>query len=148
MIRGFNHMSVTTRDLDRSLSFYEGVLGLRRLGRGESEAAHLSRIIGFSDVRLRWAELDVGKGQFLELFEYLSPKGTPLTQRTCDPGSLHIAFEIDDLHGTYARLRAEGVLTRSPPVSITSGDWSGAKSLYAVDPDGVTVELVELPRPA
>jgi len=35
---------------------------------------------------------------------------------------------------------------RSEPVEIREdGDWDGVRALYAVDPDGVTVELVERP---
>jgi catechol 2,3-dioxygenase-like lactoylglutathione lyase family enzyme len=145
VIRALNHVSITTGDLDRSLDFYESVLALPLLGRGETDADHLAPITGFPAVRLRWAELDLGGGQILELFQYVVPAGAPLTQRTCDPGSVHIAFETDNLDDTYLRLRAAGVLTRSAPVTIDTGDWADAKSLYAVDPDGVTVELVELP---
>jgi glyoxylase I family protein len=142
MIRALNHVSITTGDLDRSMAFYRDVLGLSRLGVGESDAPHLSVIIGFPEVRLRWAEFGLGNGQLLE---YLVPEGTPLTQRTCDPGSVHIALETDELDAVYARLRAAHIVTRSPPVTVASGDWAGARCLYAVDPNGVTIELVQLP---
>ena len=44
-----------------------------------------------------------------------------------------------------ARLRAAGVTIRSSgPVTIEDdGDWAGATCLYATDPDGFTVELIE-----
>ena len=147
MITALNHVSITTADLDRSLSFYHDLLRLPLIGRGETDADHLRLITGFPEVRLRWAELTLGRGQILELFEYVVPTGERLTQRTCDPGSVHIAFATDDLGSAYARLQAAGTPTRSSPVTISSGDWAGAASLYAVDPDGVTIELVQLPAP-
>jgi catechol 2,3-dioxygenase-like lactoylglutathione lyase family enzyme len=145
-IRGFNHVSVTCADLDRSLTFYVGVLGLVLRGRGETGAGHLAQIIGMSGVRVRWAELEVGNGQpVIELFQYLTPTGEPLIQRTWDPGSVHFAIEVHDIAALYDRLGGAGIVTRSAPVQIADGDWRGVKSLYAVDPDGVTVELLELP---
>jgi catechol 2,3-dioxygenase-like lactoylglutathione lyase family enzyme len=142
-IRGFNHVSVTTEDLDRSLHFYADLLGLTITGTGETAADHLSAIIGMSDVRVKWAELDMGDGQMLELFEYLQPRGTPLRQRTCDPGSVHIALEVNEIDCVHANLAKAGVSMRSSPVEIFTGDWIGTRSLYALDPDGVTVELVQ-----
>src|SRR5262249_55787116 len=136
-----------TEDLDRSLHFYADLLGLTISGRGETAAEHLSAIIGLPDVRVKWAELDVGVGQMLELFEYLQPRGTRLRQQTCDPGSVHIALEVNDIDLVYANLAEAGVSMRSSPVEIITGDWIGTKSLYALDPDGVTVELVQ-PSPA
>lgn len=143
--QGLNHVSVTSADLDRSLDFYGDVLGLRLIARGETDAEHLPTILGFPEVLLRWAELELANDQILELFEYLVPRGTALRQRTCDPGCVHIALEVDDLDRVFAQLRAAGVTTRSGPVTITTGNWAGARCLYALDPDGVTIELVESP---
>ncbi|MGH3430995.1 MAG: VOC family protein [Mycobacteriales bacterium] len=144
-ITGLNHVSITTANLDRALGFYQDLLGLELLGDGEVERPHLDRIIGLGHVRLRWAELDLGSGQILELFQYLEPPGTPLEQRTSDPGSVHLALNVDDIHTIHTRLIAAGVTTRSEPIPIPTGNWAGAWSLYAVDPDGVTIELIQLP---
>jgi catechol 2,3-dioxygenase-like lactoylglutathione lyase family enzyme len=138
-----NHVSVTVQDLDRSLRFYRDLLDLPVLGRGDIAAPHLDRIIGLGPVRLLWAELDLGAGQILELFQYLEPPGQPLEQRTADPGSTHLALNVTDIHQIHARLQQAGVTTRSEPVQIPSGDWAGAWSIYTLDPDGVTVELVQ-----
>lgn len=141
----FNHVSVTTASLDRALDFYAGIVGLTVLGSGETDAEHVRLQTGFPDLRLRWSELSLGRGQVLELFEYLTPRGTPLHARTCDPGCVHFAIEVADLDGLYARLVETGVRTRSEPVLIRTGNWKGAKALYALDPDGVTVEFVQDP---
>jgi catechol 2,3-dioxygenase-like lactoylglutathione lyase family enzyme len=143
--QGLNHVSVTSADLDRSLGFYGGLLGLKVIARGETDAEHLPMILGFPEVRLRWAELELGNDQIFEVFEYLEPRGTTLRQRTCDPGCVHIALQVDDLDRVFADLREAGVTTRSAPVTIATGNWAGARCLYALDPDGVTIELVEPP---
>jgi glyoxylase I family protein len=143
-VAGLDHVSVTVSDLDRSLRFYQELLGLPLLSRGEITAPHLDQIIGLDQpVTLRWAELDLRNGQILELFQYVEPKGEPLVQRTADPGSSHFALRVDDVHQLHARLTESGVTCRSQPVQIPSGDWAGARAVYVLDPDGATVELVQ-----
>lgn len=145
--RLLNHVSVTTADLDRSLGFYRDLLDLPLLDTGWTTSRELQEIIGLGPINLHWAELDLGSGQFLELFEYISPRGHALYSATSDPGSVHIAFTVTEIDSLYDRLRAAGVTTRSAPVELQSGDWKGARALYALDPDGVTVELVQFPVP-
>jgi catechol 2,3-dioxygenase-like lactoylglutathione lyase family enzyme len=146
-IRCLQHVSITTADLDRSLAFWQGLVGLELTGRGEVAAPHLDKILGLGPTRLAWAELDVPGGGMLELFQYLRPEGVPTRPRTCDPGAVHICFETDDLETLVARLREAGVPMRSQgSVEIPSGDWRGWRDIYVEDPDGVTVELSQPPR--
>jgi catechol 2,3-dioxygenase-like lactoylglutathione lyase family enzyme len=141
-----DHVSVTCADLDRSISFYRDVLGLAFLGRGASDGKDLSQITGLPDVRLRWAELDLGGGQLLELLQYTSPVGGAVRQQTNDAGSGHIGLAVDDIDAVYRRLVGAGATVRSEPVEISeAGDWDGVRSVYLLDPDGVTIELVERP---
>lgn len=144
--RCFNHVSVTCADFDRSMAFYRDLVGLPVMSEGEVSSAELERIIGLGEVRLRFAELELGGGGFLELFEYLQPRGESVRSRTCDPGNVHFAFEVDDIDAVHARLRAAGMTTRSEPVTLARGDWRGARVFYSLDPDGVTVEFIEFPQ--
>jgi catechol 2,3-dioxygenase-like lactoylglutathione lyase family enzyme len=142
-----DHVSVTCADLERSIAFYRDGLGLPFLGRGESGEPELSTVSGFPGTEIRWAELDLGGGQLLELLEYVQPRGEPLAQRTCDPGSGHIGLGVEDVGAMHARLVTLGADVRSEPVELTEeGDWNGVRTLYLADPDGVTIELVERPR--
>jgi catechol 2,3-dioxygenase-like lactoylglutathione lyase family enzyme len=146
-IRGLNHVGLTTGDIDGSIRFYGDGLGLKMRGRGEIDSPELSTITGLSDTKLRWAEFYLPGGQILEILEYVSPTGTPLVQRTCDPGSAHFAFEVRGIEALCERLEQQGVTVRSRPVLIDEpGDWEGYRCIYAVDPDGFTVEFVEPPR--
>jgi catechol 2,3-dioxygenase-like lactoylglutathione lyase family enzyme len=145
-IVGVNHVGVTTADIDSSVRFYGDALGLKLRGRGETDSPELSTIIGLPDTKLRWAEFYLPGGQILEILEYVSPTGTPLVQRTCDPGSGHVAYEVRGIQALYDRLLHHGVTVRSDPVRIEEeGDWEGYRCIYAVDPDGFTVEFVERP---
>ena len=112
-VRGLDHVSVTVADLDRSLAFYRDLLGLRVRETGEEEGGQMARIVGFPGVRFRYADVELGDGRILELLQYLEPAGTPRSQRTCDPGSGHIAFLVADIDEAYAELVGAGVTVRS-----------------------------------
>jgi catechol 2,3-dioxygenase-like lactoylglutathione lyase family enzyme len=145
-IVGLDHVGLTTADIDSAVRFYGDGLGLRLRGRGEDDSPELSTIIGLPDTKLRWAEFYLPGGQILEILEYVSPTGTPLVQRTCDPGSGHFAFRVHGIDALYDRLVQRGVTVRSGPVRIEEpGDWEGYRCIYAVDPDGFTVEFLEPP---
>ena len=144
----FNHVSVTCADFERSMAFYHELLGLPIIEQGEvADSPVHNRVIGLGEVRLRYAELDLsdGAGLFLELFEYLEPRGEPVGSRTCDSGNVHFAVTVEDIEATWEKLDAAGVPTRSEPVEVTGGEWAGAKAFYALDPDGVTVEFIQFP---
>jgi catechol 2,3-dioxygenase-like lactoylglutathione lyase family enzyme len=148
-ITGLNHVSVTAADIERSLAFWNRLLGFRILGRGEVAYPYLDEIIGLGPVRLLWAELEIPGtgGAILEIFEYLVPEGRPQDGRTCDPGNVHLCLECADVDALLSKLHAAGVVSRSPePVTIPRGNWEGYRTVYVTDPDGVTVELLEPPR--
>jgi hypothetical protein len=56
-----------------------------------------------------------------------------------------VAIEVADVAGAVARLGGAGAAIRSRgPVAIEhDGDWAGVTCVYAVDPDGFTVELLQ-----
>jgi catechol 2,3-dioxygenase-like lactoylglutathione lyase family enzyme len=145
----FNHVSVTCADFERSLAFYTGMLGLPLLDSDEVSSVDSPEhrmIIGLGDVRLRIAEIGLGEGARLEVIEYLEPRGKATTSRTCDPGNVHVALTVDDgIEDLHQRLLDAGVTCRSAPMTLTHGRWKGARAFYALDPDGVTVELIQFP---
>jgi lactoylglutathione lyase len=145
-VRGIDHAGITVASLEAALHFYGDLLGLRLTHQGEDGGAELDAITGLSGVRIRYAELDLGGGQLLEVIEVISPFGTPLTQRPVDPGASHLALRVDDVDATCARLVAAGVQVPGRPTSIsTAGPWNGVRCVYVQDPDGRTVELVQRP---
>jgi catechol 2,3-dioxygenase-like lactoylglutathione lyase family enzyme len=140
-----DHTGVTVADLDRSLRFYHDLLGLPIRERGEDDGPHMEAITGLEGACVRFADLDAGGGRLVELLEYLSPVAAPARAEPNVPGSGHLAIQVADVASVVARLRAAGTTIRSPgPVTIADdGDWAGVTCLYATDPDGFTVELVE-----
>ena len=143
-ILGVDHTSYTVASLERSLAFYVGVLGFTVVWQREIDNQYFRDIVGFPGCVVKGAHLRVpGSEHKLELFEYVTPKGTPADVRTNNPGSSHIALYVDDLDAACAELRAKGVQFRSPPVTVDAGANKGAKGVYLLDPDGITIELFQ-----
>jgi catechol 2,3-dioxygenase-like lactoylglutathione lyase family enzyme len=138
-VRGLDHVSVSVADLDRSLAFYRDLLGLRVRERGEEEGGQMATIIGFPGVRFRYADVELGDGRILELLQYLEPVGRLITQRTCDPGSGHIAFVVADIDEAYAELVGAGVTVRSAPVTI-EGHPDPVRVTHSMSPAPVSSE--------
>jgi catechol 2,3-dioxygenase-like lactoylglutathione lyase family enzyme len=145
-VRGIDHAGITVASIATALGFYRDLLGLRVTDEGEDGGTELDAIVGLSGVRIRYAELDLGGGQVLEVIEYLTPVGTPLEQRPSDPGASHLALRVDDVDALCSRLAASGVKLAGQPTTITEpGAWHGARCVYVEDPDGRTVELIQRP---
>jgi catechol 2,3-dioxygenase-like lactoylglutathione lyase family enzyme len=141
-----DHVGVAVGDLDRSLRFYAGLLGLRLRARGEAADEDLADLTGYPGARIRWADLDAGAGRVLELVEYVTPLAAPGTGGPNAPGVAHVGVAVPDLAGALERLERAGVPIRSArPVRLRGGEWDGVTCVYAVDPDGLTVELLERP---
>jgi len=140
-----DHVSVTSGDLERSIAFYQDVIGLPLLDRGELEGQELEALVRSHGARARWAELALGGGQILELLQYVEPAEAPVEPRPWRPGATHIGLACDALDGVLRRLADAGV-DASDVVTLTEPGWQGVRCLYVRDPDGVTIELLERPR--
>lgn len=144
---GIYHTSFTVSNIERSLEFYQGLLGCEVLWRREIDEEYFRSIVGFPECRVRAAHLRIpGSAHILEIFEYVTPRGVPADVRTNNPGSAHLALLVDDLVAMYNELVSKGVRFRSAPVMIDAGANRGGRSAYVLDPDGITVELFQPPN--
>ena len=123
----FNHVAFRVRDVERSLAFYEGVLGFR-------EAFRVTR----PDGRLGLIYVQFGPDQFVELFEG-GPDGQQAEPPARGSGYLHFCITVEDLDGALATLRERGVPAGEPRTGT-----SGARIYFIEDPDGNKIELAEL----
>jgi catechol 2,3-dioxygenase-like lactoylglutathione lyase family enzyme len=106
----------------------------------------MPRLVGIPGARLKIAGLDI-PGLHLDLIEYLEPKGAAAAGPPNDVGNVHIGFTVDDMWAAYNAMVAAGVRFMSEPVSPTVGPNKGGWAVYFVDPDGVTLEMIQKPNP-
>jgi len=145
------HFSFTVSDLERSVHFYCDILGLELVHRQEQANPYTCQLVGYPDAHLRVAQLRIHgapttrSGHLIELVEYVAPRGQKVDTRTFNPGTAHLAFEVDDIQAEYQRLVVQGVRFRSEPVAIEAGINRGGYAVYFLDPDDITLELLQPP---
>lgn len=152
MILGLWHVSFTVSNLERSVEWYTKVLGLEYVRGQTQDNEYTRRLVGFPDARLKVAQLRIPNltipvsRHHIELVEYERPRGPAVPLQTNSPGVGHWAFVVDDINAEVARLRSLGVQFKSPaPNLITEGVNRGGYSIYFLDPDGITLELMQPP---
>jgi catechol 2,3-dioxygenase-like lactoylglutathione lyase family enzyme len=150
-VRGTWHFSFTVADIEASVAFYRDLLGLELIHQQDQDNEYTRRLVGFPDASLRIAQLAVPgeprgpSGHHLELVEYVVPRGAPYGPERNRPGASHLAFCVADAQAAYESLRAGGVRFVSPPQAITAGVNTGGFTCYFLDPDDITLELVQPP---
>ena len=137
MSKGFNHIGLATRDMDRTEAFYRDVLGFRTM--------RTDRIEVIEGGMMRHLFMDCGNNQ---LISFLGPEGVPgigefdagINVGLGVPRSFyHFAFHSDsedELLEQQANLTKKGIAV-SP---VIDHDW--CKSIYFVDPvNGLSLEF-------
>ena len=123
MIRTFDHVVLTTSDLDRCIAFYTRVLGMRLERYGENRIA-----LRFGDHKFN-----------------VHPPGfdAGIKARTPTPGSLDLCFLADrPLDQVIAHLGQRGVQIEEGPIQRTGARFP-IRSIYVRDPDGNLIEISE-----
>ena len=144
-----NHLNIVVSDMERSLGFYIGILGMRVTFEVELSGAWIATVSGVPGATARCVFCQPsGGGARFELLQYLHPSGMPVEANAVanTPGLRHLALEVSDLNTWYARLLEAGVPFVSPPVvaPFTIVDGLRKRLCYLHDPDGVIVELCEM----
>lgn len=145
---GFHHAGVTTSSIDASLRFYRDGLGLEVDAERTITEPYVFAFTGTRARAVRVVFLAIpGSDARIELLEYLDADRRPAASEPSDPANAHMCLVVADLDELYGRLTAAGFGARSPgPVPIPVGPNAGGRLLYAIDPDGAFVELLEPPQ--
>ena len=146
-VETMHHVGIQVADLDRSLAFYQGLLGFELITRQVRGEAYAGEVVGYPGVTLHLAHLrPPGSSVRLELTEYRGVERTPVDTATANPGTAHTCYVVRDVEALHAALLAAGVRPVSRAVvTPDAGIARGGKVVYVQDPDGVRVELLQLP---
>jgi len=145
--RALDHVGFAVSNLDRSIAFYEVLLGTPLLTRKTWEAAYLGEIVGYPAAVLEGGFFQLPNGVILEPLEYRTPPSGSVDMESTNAGNAHLCLVTDDMDRDFARLRANGHETfrSSAPVPIPWGPYKGGRACYLRDPDGISIELLEEP---
>jgi len=144
MIKEMHHTALTVSNMERSLAFYRGLLGMEVTIDSRLSGPGTDRILGLDGVDVRRVYV-AGYGGRLELFEFKSPESRPLPadHRVSDIGFTHVGFAVEDIQDLYEELSARGVEFVSPPLHIENRGLG----CYLRDPDGNIISFTELYTP-
>jgi catechol 2,3-dioxygenase-like lactoylglutathione lyase family enzyme len=143
-----DHTGITVSDLEQSLAFWRDVLGFELSHTAHQTGAMAKEITGVADAEIKLAVLKSTGGHKIELLEYLAPpdrKGH-VDLRPCDVGSAHVALLVDHLDAILEKISASGWKAAGEPQTLMSGPNAGKRVVYVRDPDGTTIEFMEMPK--
>jgi lactoylglutathione lyase len=124
-VSSITHVAIRVKDVERTLDFYAGKLGMREMMR-------LDR-----DGRLWLLYLRITDNQFLEVF----PEG--VGERAAEReavGFNHVCLEIADIDVALRELEAVGVPLIRDKQMGADGNWQA----WIEDPDGHRIELMQM----
>ena len=121
------HTMLRVGDLDRSLTFYTEVLGMRLLRRKD-----------YPDGRFTLAFVGYGDESNTAVLELTHNWDT--SSYEIGTGYGHIALGVDDIHATCEAMAAKGGRVVRPPGAMKHGTTVIA---FVEDPDGYKVELIQ-----
>ena len=149
-----DHVSFTVADLDAAVAFYGDAFGATELYRmGPLDAAEIPAMpdgrdwmaahVGVAGARLTLAMLRLAANLNLQLVQYDAPSGRATAHpRVCDIGGHHLALRVDDVAKARRFLAARGCEVMEI-IEIEAGPLAGKRNLYARDPFGNPLEIVD-----
>ncbi|MBK6397344.1 MAG: VOC family protein [Bacteroidetes bacterium] len=127
MIKGIHHIAIIVSDYERSKKFYTEILELKILSENFRKDRNSYKL-----------DLSVNGEYKIELFSFPSPP--PRVSQPEATGLRHLAFSVNDLESTIARLNKFEIATEP----IRTDEFTGNRFTFFADPDGLPIELYEL----
>ena len=143
-----DHTGITVSNLERSLSFWQNVLGFELSHRAHQMSEMASEITGVAGAEIKLAVVKAPGGHKIELLEYLAPpdRKQHVDLRPCDVGWVHVAFTVDNLDAVLQKIAASGWKAAGKPQTLKTGPNAGKRVVYVRDPDGTTIEFMQMPE--
>ena len=115
-VRGFNHLSIGSKNLEESVRFYETMLGMERIP---------TYNFGFKTQYLRCGDLQL---HVFELEDHV-------------PYYQHFAVDVDDFHAVYDAAKKAGALDETAFRNAVNELPDGCVQMYLRDPGGNLIEV-------
>ena len=145
-VAGLDHTGFTVANLEHSLAFWRDVLGFELSHRPHQTGKLAAEITGVPGAEISIAVLH-GYGHKIELLEYSAPADRKrLIPRPCDIGSVHVALLVDNLDAVLDIIAKSGWQAAGRPQTLTAGPNAGKRVVYVRDPDGTTIEFMQVPQ--
>jgi len=137
----FSHLVVGVTDMDRALAFYRGLLGMDVVFDQTISGEPFDHALGSDSEQEGRVVGGLVGGVMLELLSLGRHVAAPAKRSLV--GNQNISLSVTDLDDTHRRVQAAGVQPEQAPFDI-----AGVRMFFVKDPDGTTVEFIELPSGA
>jgi catechol 2,3-dioxygenase-like lactoylglutathione lyase family enzyme len=139
-VRRIDHIGIIVNDLDAAKDFFVE-FGLVVHGEAKMEGALLDRLLGLDGAKTSFAMLGPpGGGTTIELITFHRPPNEQVPQPPVHAlGIRHIAFLVEDIEATVARLQALG----AEPFGEVQRYEDSYKLCYVRGPEGIILDLAE-----
>ncbi len=149
-IKAVDSVGFTVRDADASAEFFSKVLSFEKVSDTEVVSEDYEHLQGVFGLRMRVVRMRLG-GEFIELTEYLAPRGrpVPVDSRSNDQWFQHIAIITADMERAYQWLRknkVEHASTGPQTLPAWNKNAGGIRAFYFKDPDGHALEILQFPE--
>jgi catechol 2,3-dioxygenase-like lactoylglutathione lyase family enzyme len=139
------HVGISVTNLEKSLIFYKDILGFKIQRIMNESGKFIDEILSNSDVNVKTVKLSINDGiTLIELLEFKNPKPSICNTDIQNIGASHVAFTVSKIDKFYKELVSKGIKFKSEPQISPDGY---AKVAFCEDPDGMSVELVEVLNP-
>lgn len=148
MIGRIYHVGLTVTNMDKSISFYRDILGLRFEGEILMTGEETNRLFQRECSGVRVAYLN-GSDQInaapVELIQFLDTTVKRNASDLFTTSISEVCFFTDDIDLVYQRLINNNVECLSSPqyFDFTAQGFGKSKALYFKDPDGIILELMQ-----
>jgi len=122
MIKKYLHTRFRVSDMDKSISFYRDVLGMKVIEQKTSSRG--SKLVFF-----KFPDMDCE----LELCSFPDSGSVQVPEDL-----VHLAFEVDDLEECIEKLNAAGIPITEGPLESSNG----TRFIFTEDPDKYEIELM------
>ncbi len=144
----WNHVAITVRDMEKSLAFYRDALGMKQFVDEIVSGPDVDRAMMEAGLRVRMVMLMDEATNMIELLEWKShqAKKRPSEHlKFISTGLVEICLSVPDLEKLVENLEKKGFKCRTP-IWYFEAAGMGSKVTHIEDPDGVQVELIEMPE--
>jgi glyoxylase I family protein len=136
-VENFSHVCIGVSDMDTSVAFYTGVLGMDVVFDINLDGGGLDTVTGGAAQSGRMVGGLIGA----VMVELLYLGTVPANQDGPHLGYTNISFRVADLDAAYDALQRDHPDVRATPAV----EVAGVRMLFVYDPDGTPIELIELP---
>ena len=113
---------MTVSDMDKSVTFYTGVLTFKKVSGRERSGPEIDQLYGVSRAHIRVVDLKLGD-ESIELMQFLGAAGKPVSTdaRSNDLPFQHVAIIVSDMTRAYEVLRQNHLHYISPYPQTSAG---------------------------